>query len=225
MGLPTILQAVQSGDISTVVTLLDAGYDPDIPVGDDGDLLLCWAAAYGQLPIVELLLEHGADIDAVPSHAMGGPALTEALFEGHIEVAEVLADAGAHVDYAHAAGLGKIDQLEDHDEDESERWAAFLSACKTGQLDAVKYLVERGIDVTIYPPGNEYGGIGASGLHWAAANGHEDVVRWLVEAGTPVDIVDDTFDNTPLGWVLLDQATAMADVLLELGADPQLALV
>jgi len=54
-----------------------------------------------------------------------------------------------------------LQQLRMHDEDHGERWGAFLSACKTGQLDVVQYLVPRGIDVTIYPPGDEWGGIGA----------------------------------------------------------------
>lgn len=223
MALPVILQAVQNGDIATVIMLLDAGYDPNIPVGDDGDLLLCWAAAYGHNDIVELLLERGADVDAVPAHAMGGPALSEAVFEGHFETAKLLAAAGAEVDYEHAAALGMLERLEAYDEDEAERWAAFLAACKTGQLEVVKYLVGCGIDVTIYPPGGDYGGIGASGLHWAATGCHEELVRWLVQVGTPVDIVDDTFDNTPLGWVQLDDKRAIAEVLMELGADPALA--
>lgn len=223
MALPTVLRAVQAGHIATVRALLDQGYHPDTPVGDDEEILLCWAAAYGHLPIVVLLLERGADVGLIPGHGMGGPALTDALFAGHYEVAELLVDAGAQVDYVHAAALGMLDRVREHDEDQSERWDAFLSACKTGKTEVVEYLVERGIDVTIYPAGSEYGGIGASGLHFAAAGNHLELARWLVDAGTPVDIVDDTFENTPLGWALLDGNRAMAKLLLELGADRELA--
>ena len=223
MALPTVLRAVRSGEIATVNELLAQGYDPNTPVGDDGEILLCWAASYGHVPIVELLIENGADVDAVPAHGHGGPPLSDAIFEGHLDAARVIADAGAQVDYAHAAALGLMDQLEAHDETDDERWAGFLAACKTGQADIVEYLVDRGIDLEIYPPGNEYGGIGASGLHYAASCNHPELVEWLVGAGTPVDIVDDTFENTPLGWALLDNNDLVAELLIRLGADPSLA--
>lgn len=215
-----ILDAIEDGDIATVRAALADGFTPDTPQGDDGDLALCWAAAYGQVDIVRLLLEHGASIEAAPAHGMGGPALSDALFENQLEAARVLVDAGAHVGYAAAAALGFLDRMVDHDEDDSERWSAFLSACKTGQLEVVRYLVPRGIDVAAYPPGDEWGGIGASGLHWAASAPDVELVRWLVDAGTPVDIVDDTFGNTPLGWARMDGHTEIVDTLLALGADP-----
>ncbi|MGI9605180.1 MAG: ankyrin repeat domain-containing protein [Acidimicrobiales bacterium] len=220
MAYTTILEAIEHGDLHSVLSTLDAGFDPNTPVGDDGDLALCWAGAYGRLEIVAALLDAGADIDAAPAHGMGGPALSDALYENQIDTARALADAGASVGYESAAALGMIDQVRRHEENHGERWGAFLSACKTGQLEVVKYLVPRGIDVAIYPPGDEWGGIGASGLHWAAAGGHIELVCWLVDAGTPIDIVDDTFDNTPLGWVLLDDDERTAAALIELGADP-----
>ncbi|MGI9603773.1 MAG: ankyrin repeat domain-containing protein [Acidimicrobiales bacterium] len=223
MASATILDAIEQGDVDHVRTLLDDGFDPNTPVGDDGDLMLCWAAAFAQDEIVRILLASNADVDAVPDHGMGGPALSDALFAGHVATASLLADAGAHVSYADAAALGRLADVQAHDEDHGERWAAFLSACKTGQQPVVEYLVPRGIDVTIYPPGDEYGGIGASGLHWAASGGHEALVRWLVAAGTPIDIVDDAFDNTSLGWVRQDGDEEMAGVLIELGADPERA--
>ena len=126
--------------------------------------------------------------------------------------------------YDLTAGLGRVDELKRREETDSERWSGFLLACKNGQLDVVRYLVPRGIDLTIYPPGEDWGGIGASGLHWAATHGHPSLVRFLVEAGTPVDIVDDVYGNTPLGWVLMDGDEDMAALLLELGADRSAAL-
>lgn len=220
----SILGHIEVGDVQAVRGLLDAGADPNEFVGEQGDLALCWAAAHGRSDIVELLIERGAQVDAVPSHGLGGPALRDALFANETETARALVSAGAEVDFASAAALGVIDRVRNHDEDHAERWGAFLGACRTGQIDVVQYLVPRGIDVAIYPPGDEWGGIGASGLHWAASGGHEDLVRWLVAAGTPVDIVDDTFGNTPLGWVLLDGDEAMARLLVGLGAEPSRAL-
>lgn len=42
--------------------------------------------------------------------------------------------------------------------------------------------------------------------------------------GTPVNIVDDVYRNTPLGWVLMDGDEAMVEILVELGADRSRAL-
>lgn len=219
----TILESIERGDLHEVRALLEGGFDPDTPVGPDGDLALCWAAAYGQLDITSALVAAGANIDAAPAHGMGGPALRDALFENQVDAARLLVEAGATVDYESAAALGMIDQIRSRQEDDGERWGAFLSACKTGELAVVEYLVPRGIDVAIYPPGEDWGGVGASGLHWASAGGHNELARWLVAAGTPIDIVDDTFHNTPLGWALLDGRDVTAAMLLELGADPTLA--
>ena len=218
----TILDDIERGDIGAVEAALEAGFVPDTPVGDDGDLALCWAAAYGQVDILRTLLEHGATVDLAPAHGMGGPALSDALFENQVEAARLLVGAGAATDFAAAAALGLLDIVRAHDESDGERWSAFLSACKTGELDVVRYLVPRGIDVAIYPPGDEWGGVGASGLHWAAAGNHVALVHYLLDAGTPVDIVDDTFANTPLGWALIDGAAEAADALRAAGADESL---
>ncbi|MEM7285316.1 MAG: ankyrin repeat domain-containing protein [Actinomycetota bacterium] len=218
----TILDDIEAGDLGAVRAALAAGFVPDTPVGDDGDLALCWAAAYGQVDIVHALLEHGASIDLAPAHGMGGPALADALFENQVETARVLVAAGASVGFAAAAALGMLEVVQAHDETHSERWSAFLSACKTGEIEVVRHLVPRGIDVAIYPPGDEWGGVGASGLHWAAAGNHTELVRYLLEVGTPVDIVDDTFANTPLGWAVMDGAEDAATALRAAGADESL---
>ena len=44
------------------------------------------------------------------------------------------------------------------------------------------------------------------------------------DSAAPIDIVDDVYGNTQLGWVLMDGDEAMAKILLELGADRSRAL-
>lgn len=200
-------------------SLLEAGADPNAPDTDpDGDLPILISAAHGHTSLVKQLVDAGADLERSPGHGYGMPALATALFCGNVETAELLASSGAELDYPSKAALGRLAALREYDENDGERWSAFLFSCKTGQLDVVRYLVDSGIDVSIYPPGSDWGGIGASGLHWAVAHGHAKLARWLVDAGTPVDIKDDAFDNTPLGWALQDGNSAMVRLMRELGA-------
>lgn len=60
----------------------------------DGTKPLYYAASYGLLPVVKLLLNLGVDIEA-PGGRMGATAIGIAAFRGHLEVVEVLWEAGA----------------------------------------------------------------------------------------------------------------------------------
>ena len=42
----------------------------------------------------------------------------------------------------------------------------------------------------------------ATGLHWAAYEGHADIVRLLLNRGAPLDVADEIHGGTPLGWAL-----------------------
>ena len=43
---------------------------------------------------------------------------------------------------------------------------------------------------------------GASALHYAALNGHREVVRLLVERGAAINRTDNRFGATPTGWAI-----------------------
>lgn len=62
-----------------------------------GDTALVDAVTMANLPIVKVLLAHGANPDA--SSRTFGPALHVAVARGHVEVAEALLRAGARADY------------------------------------------------------------------------------------------------------------------------------
>jgi hypothetical protein len=59
----------------------------------------------------------------------------------------------------------------------------------------VRYLLERGIDL-----GERHRG--ETGLHWAAYSGNLQIVKLLVARGSPLEVKDETWANTPLGWAL-----------------------
>ncbi len=153
-----------------------------------------------QLPLLELLIEHGAMIDA-PG---GGIAVNGCLHNGRGQAAEFLAGRGARLDLEGAAGVGRLDIVESFFNDDgtlkphatqNQMQAGFAWACEFGRTQAVAFLLDRGMDIAAMP-------FGVTGLHWAAYGGHAEIARLLIERNAPVAVIDQRFNSTPLGWAL-----------------------
>src|SRR5689334_24326884 len=83
-----------------------------------------------------------------------------------------------------------------------------LAASRAGDLPAVKAAVERGAAVETKTP------YGQTPLYLAAMNGHEEVVRFLLDKGATTD-VSDTFYKAPmLGFVLQRKHWGVAKLLI-----------
>ena len=103
-GISPIISGAASGDLETVRLLLDAGAKADdFPKSNDPratDIAagfrtpLMWAAYHNDVPMVRLLLEHGADPNQ--STYFGNP-LSHACWNDGFEAAELLIDHGANV--------------------------------------------------------------------------------------------------------------------------------
>lgn len=132
-------------------------------------------------------------------HANGRPAAAEFL-------AARAADGGAGLDLEAAAGVGRLDLVQRFFEADGALAGAtpdqardgFTWACEYGHADVVAFLLAHGQDVNARLPKHH----GQSGLHWAAWGGHANTVRVLLAAGARVDIVDERFGGTALGWAL-----------------------
>lgn len=100
--------AVNHDNPKLVSLLLEAGADPDA-ANDKGSTPLTQAAYRGKTDMIERLLAEGASVDA-EAYGDGGTPLAFALFWGHREAAERLADvAVVPRNLRLAAGLGRID--------------------------------------------------------------------------------------------------------------------
>jgi hypothetical protein len=144
-----------------------------------------------QLPLIDLLCEHGAD----PNSAIHSAAL-----HGEKESVARLIQLGAEVDLPIAAALGRIDEFNRllPTANPQERHLALALASQYGHLKVVGSLLDSGEDPNRYnPPG---GHSHTTPLHQAAGAGYEPLVHLLVERGARLDMKDVLWQGTPADW-------------------------
>jgi ankyrin repeat protein len=64
-------------------------------IGCDGYTLLCWASSMGYLEIVQVLINHGADVNKKDRY--GSPPLNDASICGHLDIVKELIKNGASI--------------------------------------------------------------------------------------------------------------------------------
>lgn len=205
-------------------TLLDTGYgldgdedlrrilrgEPDLErrAGPESETPLHVATRRRRLSAVEILLDHGAAIDA--RTAGGKTAFAHAARRGFDEVAELLEARGAGTSlsipdrFAAAVLNGRLDEaralLQAHPgvartgNPEEDR----VLADATGRPDPepVRLLLAAGADLVAR--GLDDG----TPLHQAAWFGQPGNARLLLEAGAPLDVFDRVHRSSPLGWAV-----------------------
>jgi ankyrin repeat protein len=159
-------------------------------------------AAGVQLPLMELLIDHGAIIDGPD----GGSPVVGCLHNGRGQAAEFLANRGARLDLEGAAGVGRLDVVKSFFNDDGSLQPpatpkqvkdGFAWACEFGRTSVADFLLQRGLEVSAKLRHD-----GQTGLYWAAYGGHARIVELLLQRGAPVDVKDESYGGTPLGWAL-----------------------
>ncbi len=168
-----------------------------------------------------LLLARGADVGSRGGHPVfgGRTAYETAVANGNVEVAELLAAAGAGTDLTPAEALvaaaargdaTAADQLVAANPGvvaaaAAGGQAALVTAAEKGREDAVRLLVRLGFELN--PAGTR------TPLHAAALHGQLGTARLLIGLGAAPDSRDPDFDATPLGWAEHAEQAAVADYL------------
>lgn len=156
--------ATESGSLASVNTLLAApGVDVNLRYGIGGYGVLDLGALHGHVPIVQALIQNGADVKF--AGFTGVTALHEAAICNQAVVIDVLVEAGGDVDVQTMEGETPLHV-----------------ACKNRSPEAVLALLRHGADSNLLDH-NLY-----SPLHHAAKNCNANVVNALLAAGAAVNL-------------------------------------
>lgn len=161
----------------------------------------CHTAEAGvQVALVDTLLDFGSAIDGGGSGQWASP-LMAALAFGYRSAAEALVRRGAQTDnIVAAAGLGRLANARQLLAAASieDRQRALALGSQHGHVEIVRLLLDAGEDPNRYNPKGNHSH--STPLHQAVLSGHDAVVRLLVERGARLDMKDEIYEGTPLGW-------------------------
>ncbi|HEU0124180.1 MAG TPA: ankyrin repeat domain-containing protein [Bryobacteraceae bacterium] len=148
-----------------------------------------------QIPLLELLLAHGAWIE----RSDGQSAVNACLYNGRGEAAAFLARRGASLDIEGAAGVGRLPLVRKlyPAAAPAQRDCAFAWACQFGHARVADFLLDAGVSLNASLRHH-----GQTGLHWAASGGSPTVVSLLLARGAAVNALDPSFSATPTDWAL-----------------------
>lgn len=120
------------------------------------------AITQGDMSLIQLLLEAGADVNARPN--CGKPSLTCAVQQGNPTLVRMLLKKGANLEATAPAGP-----------------TALYEAVTRGESELVALLLSGGANANAKPPGAE------PALYNAASRGRLDLVKMLLDSGADVD--------------------------------------
>ena len=167
----------------TIAALVASGADVNAEfAGQHSETPLHWAASSDDVGVIDVLLDHGASIEARGSVIGGGTPMSDAVAFGQWRAARRLLERGARTTLWQAAALGLMDRVADNftvvpPPTPDEITNAFWCACHGGKWAMAEYLLGRGADL------NWIGYDGLSPLDAAKRSGADELVQWLRSRG------------------------------------------
>ncbi|KAI9730416.1 MAG: hypothetical protein M1834_005926 [Cirrosporium novae-zelandiae] len=179
-------------------SLVHEGTDVNCNYGDKSPPLAV-SASYGNLDMIRLLVENGAEVDH--QTAKGLTALQFAASQGQNSAIELLLELGADINLS-TEGLFST---------------ALAAAASRGQNSTVSLLIKSGADIN--PAKIGYRG---TALTAAASNGHNSTVNLLLELGADINLSTTAYCNTALASAASRGQNSTLKLLTEFGADVNL---
>jgi len=226
--LTAIYKACADGLLDIVTVLVNAGADLNLK-STEGFSPLFAAVQNKHKPVVEYLLSKGARVDE-KNGPKGVSALYRACFDGSLDIAKVLVDAGADVNLKSTEGFtplyiavgNKRKPLVEYllskgapvdEKNGPDGVAALFRACYVGSLDIVKVLVDAGADV------NHKDNIGFTCFYAAVQEKHKPIIEYLLSKGVRVNETNGQNNDTPLHKACVSGSLEVVKILVNAGAD------
>lgn len=171
-GLSSLMIASAHGHADAVEYLLDAGAAVDA-VHDNEVTALMYAAAAGHLDCIKILIDKGKS-DIQHRHTNGGTALLEASTAGEYDTIIYLIERGANVDFMDEDGVNPL-----------------MSIAAQGNSKAQEYVLDQLKNTKSESELKDYINLlansGGSAVMFAAAGGHLECAKQLIELGADIN--------------------------------------
>ncbi|KAI6187781.1 Palmitoyltransferase [Aphelenchoides besseyi] len=198
-GLSCIMQArraAQIGDIDALRSMLDSQTISPGAVDSDDCSLLHWAAINNRVELAKLLIERGAEVNAIGGVLTSTP-LHWAARHGHANMIALLVQNGANAEIR-----------------DGEGFTALHIAAQFGSTPVVAYLVASGQSLNSLDSSN------MTPLMWAAFKVQNvNPLGVLLKFGADVNRTDSNFYNTALHWAAVAGNICAIRELLKTGAN------
>lgn len=203
---PSLKIACEKGFSRIAKLLIEKGANVEFRNSNEYDTPLIVAARNGHDEVVTLLINFGADVNAVVTREIPEldivwqhTPLILATSSEYAEVVKILLRKGADVSFK----CGK------------EAESAILIACKNGYVEIVKQLLDNGADINDTTYDNFHKGdisYPHSGLMLACIFGHIEIVKLLLERKANVDITDSN-GNTALSYAIKNEFLEIVNLI------------
>lgn len=187
-----LLRLIENGEAASVRKAVDADRWLVAYPEDGSPTALHWAAWHSHIPVLEVLVRYGADIDRDESKFGARPA-GWANENGRDAARDWLISHGAKVDLSRAAMMGRLDLVEQilaEDPEAAHRvdaadWPPLVQAAGWGRLEVMRVLLAAGAGV------NAAGAEGTTPLHAAISwDGHVSAAKLLLASGADPTLTD-----------------------------------
>lgn len=166
-----------------VAVLIEGGADVNACVANTpvaAETPLHWAASSDDVPVLDALLDGGADIEAPGAVFTGGTAMSDAVVFAQWNAARRLLERGARTTLWQAAALGLTDRVAEtlaNDPSRGDITNAFWHACRGGRRDTAAMLLSAAADL------DWIGYDRRTPLDAARESGVTEVTEWLLAQG------------------------------------------
>jgi len=194
----------------------------DIDQADEfGNIPLLLAVEKGHIGVLELLIKHEANLEV--SDPDGFTPLIMSAELNHPELLQLLLDAGADIaaedkaertalDWAIIMQSAEAETILRENDAPSSAEKSFIAAIQTNNIDAVKALLEKGVDV------NEPAYTTKTPLHYASHSRNKDILKLMLIEGAELEAKTEQ-GFTPLSYAIGLNHPDNCQILLEAGAD------